>query len=330
MSSSLLVFEHGGADFLGAIIGGMAWSAYAVLFFWFITLERNARPDHKDNTRRLTYVLTALFCIATLTCGVDLGEEYLLLVHNADPTLIAAWRLSTASSVLLGIVDFLSQMILIYRCWIVWNQNSYVVSPLALLAFASLVGQLVTAGFFGTVSGGAAEPVYHITLPLATTAFSLSMAVNTLVTGLIVGKIWVQSRQFNIFRGGGGKNEDEPFNRVITLMIESGLMSFVIQLLYLVLYSLKNQAFSLVETCAVHFYGITPTLLGIRVITGKSIDSYTKASRSLAFASGGAGDTTVSTATGGFQPRQKSRGRLFEFASKEVTIIGRENANSEV
>jgi hypothetical protein len=26
----------------------------------------------------------------------------------------------------------------IYRCWIVWNQNSYVVSPLALLAFASL------------------------------------------------------------------------------------------------------------------------------------------------------------------------------------------------
>jgi hypothetical protein len=76
--------------------------------------------------------------------------------------------------------------------------------------------------------------------------------------------------------------------------------------------------------------GITPTLLGIRVITGKSIDTYTKASRSLAFASGGAGDTTVSTEAGGFQPRQKSRGRLFEFASKEVTIIGRENTDSEV
>jgi hypothetical protein len=84
------------------------------------------------------------------------------------------------------------------------------------------------------------------------------MAVNTLVTGLIVGNIWVQSRQLNIFRGGGGKNEDESFNRVITLMIESGLMSFVIQLLYLVLYSLKNQAFSLVETCAVHFYVCCP------------------------------------------------------------------------
>jgi hypothetical protein len=130
-----------------------------VLFFWFITLERKARPDHKDNTRRLTYVLTALFCIATLTYGVDLGEEYLLLVHNADPTLIAAWRLSIASSVLLGMVDFLSQMILvgisfifgisasevfglnhhqIYRCWIVWTHNFYVVSPLAFLSFASL------------------------------------------------------------------------------------------------------------------------------------------------------------------------------------------------
>ncbi|KAJ7816764.1 hypothetical protein B0H14DRAFT_3148508 [Mycena olivaceomarginata] len=258
MSSSLLVFQHGGADFLGAI------------------------------------------------------------VPNADPTLIAAWRLATASSVLLGIVDFLSQMILIYRCWIVWNQNYCVVSPLAFLAFASLVLQFVTAGFLGSVSGGAAEPVYHITLPLATTAFGLSMAVNTLVTGLI-------SRQLNILRDGGERNEAEPFNRVITLMIESGLMNFVIQLLYLVLYSLENPAFSLVETCTVHFYGITPTLLGIRVITGKSIDSYARASRSLAFASRGAGDTTVSIETGGLQPQQQSTGRLFEFASKE-TMIGKENA----
>lgn len=72
--------------------------------------------------------------------------------------------------------------------------------------------------------------------------------------------------------------------------------------------------------------GITPTLLGIRVITGKSIDS----SHSLAFASGGTGHTTVSTETGGIQPQQKSRGRLFEFANKEVTIIGRENPDTEV
>ncbi|KAJ7807523.1 hypothetical protein B0H13DRAFT_1928972 [Mycena leptocephala] len=320
MSSSLLVFQHGGADFLGAILGGMVWSAYAVLFFWFITLERKARPNHRDTSRRLTYVLTALFCIATLTCGVDLGTVYLLLVPNADPTLIAAWRLAIASSVLLSIVDFLSQMILIYRCWIVWNQNYYVVSPVAFLSFSSLVGQLVTAGFFGSVSGGASEPIYYITLPLDETAFSLSIAVNTLVTGLVVGKIWIQSRQLNTLRDGQGENK--PFNRVIALMIESGLMNFVIQLLYLVLYSSKNAAFSLVETCTVHFYGITPTLLGIRVITGKAIDSDATASHSLAFA--GAGDTTVSIEAGG--PRQQSRGWLSEFASKEATITGTENA----
>jgi hypothetical protein len=92
------------------------------------------------------------------------------------------------------------------------------------------------------------------------------MAVNTLVTGLIVGKIWVQSRQLNILRDGGEKNEDQPFNRVITLMIESGLMNFVIQLLYLVLYSLENPAFSLVETCTVHFYVCCP-------LSGKFVSS---------------------------------------------------------
>ncbi|KAJ6552941.1 hypothetical protein B0H19DRAFT_1377679 [Mycena capillaripes] len=324
MPSSAHVFNFGGADFLGAIIGGMVWSAYAVLFFWFLTLERKAKPDHKNNTRRFTYALTALFCIATLNCAVDLGQGYLLLVPKADPTLVAAWRLSVGSTVLLGIVDFLSQMILIYRCWIVWNHNYYVVSPVVFFAFASLVGQVATAGFYGTVSGGEAEPVFHITVPLQTTAFSLSMAVNTLVTGLIVIKIWVQSRQLSIIRDGERKNEDETFNRAITLMIESGLMNFVIQLLYLVLNALEISAFSLMETCAVHFYGITPTLLGIRVITGKSIDSYMKASRTLEFASGGAGDTTASIEIGG--PGQQSSGRLFEFASKEFTIVGKENA----
>ncbi|KAJ7861046.1 hypothetical protein B0H13DRAFT_2355278 [Mycena leptocephala] len=326
MSSSLLVFENGGADFLGAILGGMVWSAYAVLFFWFITLERKARTDHRYHTRRLTYALTALFCIATLTCGLDFGQGYLLQVPNADPTLIAAWRMAVASAALIGVVDFLSQLILIYRCWIIWNQNYYVVSPLVFLAAASLLGQLVAAGVLGSVSGGMAEPVDYLAVPLATTGIGLSMSVNTLVTGLIAGKIWVQSRQIKGFRDGAEKNEDEAYNRVITLMVESGLMNFVIQLLYLILNLLENPAFSLVETCTVHFYGITPTLLGIRVITGKSIDSYAQASRSLVFAPRGAMDTTISMEPDEAQARQKSRDQFnHEFASKEVTIIGREN-----
>ncbi|KAJ7769833.1 hypothetical protein B0H16DRAFT_1881709 [Mycena metata] len=322
MSSSLLVFENGGADFLGAILGGMTWSVYAVLFLWYITLERKASNDHKYHTRRLTFALTALFCIATLTCAVDFGQGYLLQVPNADPTLIAAWRLYVASTTLLAVVDFLSQMILIYRCWNIWSQNYYVVSPPVLLAIASL-RQLVAAGFLGSVSGGVAEPVYHIAVPLATAGISLSMSVNTLVTGLIAGKIWVQSRQLKVLRDGGEKKEDEPYNRVIMLMVESGLMNFVIQLLYLVLNLLKNPAFSLVETCT----GITPTLLGIRVITGRSFDSYTQDSRSLAFVGRGAGDTTASMEADEVQPGEKSGDRSFnhEFGSKEVTIIGREN-----
>jgi hypothetical protein len=67
--------------------------------------------------------------------------------------------------------------------------------------------------------------------------------------------------------------------------------------------------------------GIAPTLLGIRVITGKSIESYIQASRSLAFASGATGGTATSIEMG-----QQSKSRLFEFASKEATIIGKETA----
>jgi hypothetical protein len=38
-----------------------------------------------------------------------------------------------------------------------------------------------------------AEPVDYLAVPLATAGIGLSMSVNTLVTGLIAGKIWVQS-----------------------------------------------------------------------------------------------------------------------------------------
>jgi len=78
------------------------------------------------------------------------------------------------------------------------------------------------------------------------------MAVNTLVTGLIATKIWVQSGQIRIIRAGGKK--DKTFNRAITLVIESGLINFVVQLIFLVLNALELPAFSLMATCAVHFY----------------------------------------------------------------------------
>lgn len=118
-------------------------------------------------------------------------------------------------------------------------------------------GQVATAGVYGTVSGGAVisgdvGSAFHVAVPLQTASISLSMAVNTLVTGLIASKIWVQSGQISVIREGG-KN-DRTFNRAMTLVIESGLMNFVVQLLYLVLNALELPAFSLMETCTVHFY----------------------------------------------------------------------------
>ena len=102
------------------------------------------------------------------------------------------------------------------------------------------------------------------------TSFAVSMAVNTLVTGLIVFKILevfleVKAANTSIERSLGSTG-DTKLRHIIFVIIESGMMLFAVQLVRVVLYILPtvqlqyldlvigiNQIFNVIIR-SVHFY----------------------------------------------------------------------------
>ena len=82
-----------------------------------------------------------------------------------------------------------------------------------------------------------------LAVPLVTTSLAATMAVNTLVTGLIVFRILKVFLEAKATRTSVertlGSTGGTKFRHIIFVIIESGMMLFVIQLIRTVLYALQ-------------------------------------------------------------------------------------------
>ena len=78
--------------------------------------------------------------------------------------------------------------------------------------------------------------------PIGILSFSLSLVVNTILTGLLVFKITKESLVLRHTHARGVTD----FTSLISVLIESGLVFFIAQLIWVVCFSLESTAFNLV------------------------------------------------------------------------------------
>ena len=198
----------------------------------------------------------------------------------------------------------------IYRCWIVWRKNVYVVIIPSFLAITylgrsiylhlttNLNLSLLLLASWGAASAGGYEIMTGTSISSSTitwslgwslylTALAATMAVNTLVTGLIVFKILngllEVKRSLGSFSSAAGRPN---YQHIVFIIIESGMALFATQLVRIVMSILDKRdgnptnfgvAFDLIVVfhqmvnviiSSVHFYTfvllITSTWLGHR------------------------------------------------------------------
>jgi len=173
----------------------------------------------------------------------------------------------------------MAQSILIYRCWIVWGYSLRVVIVPSFLAFAFLALWIATgtAPMYIVQDQTFISPWGGI---LEVAGLAVSMTVNALVTGLIVFRIFqvfqelktpsTADDQSSRITGGG------TLQRVIFIIIESGMALFSIQLTRLVVSIVPPSNFAANDTyyliIGIHqmINGITPTIILVRVSMGLS------------------------------------------------------------
>ncbi|KAF8815285.1 hypothetical protein BYT27DRAFT_7080354 [Phlegmacium glaucopus] len=208
----------------------------------------------------------------------------MLSVVQTRPPLnpIAILHITFIQATLYGCCDFLAQSILIYRCWIVWGCNIRVVILPSILASVFLVMWLTATGVVSVGQHMLVTPLWGYWISLASGA--MSMAVNALVTCLIVFKIFKVYQEVKSASDdqGLGTTGGSKIRTVMFIVIESGMVLFSIQLVRVVatiLLTTETGENAFTMTIPIHqmlnvittsVTGITPTIILVRVSMGLS------------------------------------------------------------
>jgi len=271
----MLTLEEG--FFLSMCLEGFLYGLYSGIFVLYFQFQSNK----SESTGRTATIVFYAVCLLYVLSTVDFVCDLVALVLEVSANFMIS-SIAIVQIIAMGCCDFLAQCILIYRCWIVWGQDIRVVIIPSLLAITYLATWLVPDSVV-------------VWYPLTITSLVASMAVNTLVTGLIVFRILkvsleVKAASTSVERtlgSTGGTN----LRHVIFIIIESGMALFAIQLASIILFPLSSTlVLALVRDFLVvsneMFNGIIPTIILVRVSLKLSFDdkeSFKEAIESLRF-----------------------------------------------
>ncbi|PPR00916.1 hypothetical protein CVT26_015526 [Gymnopilus dilepis] len=190
---------------------------YMVFHSWYLLKGLNTQ------TRRMRVIYIAfsviqlfLFTLLIATNGVT--EQFMWIDHRDFPGGPLAFFQAVGSSwyqvlnVACGVISLaMSDALLLYRCYIIWNAN-WQIMAFPLLIFAS---EVVT-GFFFIVETAHPEAPFYLaqSTNFSVPWISIASGLNTLLTALIVGRILYVSRQNNTL---------SYYTGVIAILVESAI-----------------------------------------------------------------------------------------------------------
>ncbi|KAF8628842.1 hypothetical protein AX17_005902 [Amanita inopinata Kibby_2008] len=165
-----------------------------------------------------------------------------------------------AINVLLFVMTLLGDSLVIYRCFLVWDNNYFIIAvPAALLSGSLIVHSVVF--YFATHPGPTS---YAHLMKWLTPVYVLAFAQNTLTTTLIALKLW------KVHRTSTRSTAHEAGSRlglveIMRIVVESALLYTTQLLLVIILGSMKHNAQFIIQASVVPSIGIVFGLIAVRV-----------------------------------------------------------------
>ncbi|KAF7368215.1 hypothetical protein MVEN_00141300 [Mycena venus] len=228
-------------------VGTFFYGIYFTLFCICIYILLR-RPRSLSNTV-LVVTAIALFILSTVQVVINL----VLGAVNLGEIEIPFTRLHHAAILIYGINNMIAYGVIIYRCYLIWNNNIYVVSlPIILL--------IVTTG-----------ELFGVDLSLLKNPYlALSLATNILVTAMTAGRIWWIYRTARPYLQA---DVQRRYVSAISILVESGMLCPATVLAYLILGAIHSAKILQPPTFQVltQIIGIAPTLIIVRVGLGAGV-----------------------------------------------------------
>jgi len=182
------------------------------------------------------------------------------LARNAAAQNLA---LNFVEDVLLVTNNIVTDGMLIYRCFLIWERNYYAVAPPAILLFVSSILSYLAAyeGDYPTAAGPTVDLRF---------GFALSVLTNIVLVGLTAGRILFTRRKAQI--AGMHRQVLERYNTATAMVLESGGILCAWVIAYVILRSISPPTvWRVFRGGMAQILNIVPTLIVVRVGLGHSM-----------------------------------------------------------
>ncbi|KAI9066056.1 hypothetical protein FKP32DRAFT_1674315 [Trametes sanguinea] len=269
MADSMALFQN--AYYIGNNFNAILYGIGLVLYYKIIRIMLNPKHKQARSDKFFLFFSTALLCLNTVFVATEavFGEEMWIVNANypggQDAYLddfASVWyqTLGTAASIVLNL---LSDGLLIYRCWVVWDDVRVVIFPIVLYmgAFSVGIAQLYESGRpHANYFAGLAQ-----NLGIAYTSSVISL--NIIVTSLICGRIYYAGRRCARTLG---VNVGSDYMGAVSMIVESALLYTLFGIAYLISFALQSQVNILFLSLYVMMTCIAPQMIILRVVSGRA------------------------------------------------------------
>ncbi|KAJ7792466.1 hypothetical protein B0H14DRAFT_2930854 [Mycena olivaceomarginata] len=229
-------------------VGTFFYGIYLVLFCicMYILLHR---PSSRGNTVLLVTAI-ALFTFSTILIVLIL---VLVTAEIEELASIPSDSIQNAAYIIYAINNSIADGLLIYRCYVVWNQDwRVIILPVILLITSTACGLDIFL-----------DPIPQ---------FAVILATNFLATGLTAGRIWWISHHSRAYLEAAAQ---QRYASAIALVVESGMLYSATILAFLIVISFPSLSSTLEEPLlqiVTQVMGIAPTLIIVRVGLGVTVE----------------------------------------------------------
>ncbi|KAF8499549.1 hypothetical protein F5888DRAFT_84798 [Russula emetica] len=254
------------------------YGCYTILFALSIYLMFHGPRRGIGVNKPIFFISGLLYLSCSTHFALEFSHFYQVLNATGVNGFADETNVLIGADLLISITDFIGELILIYRCWLLWSKNYWVIILPSLISIASLVCVSEVLHLLLRINPN--SPIAPPSLvPLGLAAFSLPLGTNVIVTTLIATRIWYLSPR-NARNMRGAQFPSRTGQAAIDIVVESGMLYLAVQLIFVILFAIRHPAQGIVGVIAVQTYGIAPTLILIRVALGVSSNMQTGPIRS--------------------------------------------------
>ncbi|KAI0056487.1 hypothetical protein BV25DRAFT_1813905 [Artomyces pyxidatus] len=238
----MAVFTFSLSEIVALCLESILYGVYVVLFISCIKVLLKKRTDSGPNMR-LLIVSCSLFVLITWHEVID-AVRLVFSFADSQTTLgadayydDATATLSVVKTAVYLVETIVSDLFILYRCYIVWNANWPVVI-LPILLYIADCGTGIAAVY--TLTLISTNALFNAKQEKITNSFfSCTLALNAICTGLIAFRIWWSQHQ------NRETKVSSNLNHVTIILVESGAIYLVTLILLVATYSAKAVVFNI-------------------------------------------------------------------------------------